>query len=480
MKDKACRYTGHIQPLILSGGSGTRLWPVSRRLNPKQLHKLTSDKSILQETALRVSGDKFLKPLVICNNEHRFVVAEQFREIRIEPGAIILEPVGRNTAPAVTTAALLVAEKDPETIFLVLPSDHVIDDNGIFHNAINRACEAARYGALATFGITPDNPATGYGYIRRGDPFRDIDGCFTVSAFVEKPDAATAEAFLADDGYSWNSGMFVFSARNFLEEMERLAPATVAGCRKALADGHRDLEFFRLGETAFSSVKPESIDYAVMEHTDKAVVVALDSGWNDLGSWSSIWNIADKDEHGNALSGDVLAVDTSNSYLRSMGPLLATVGMKNHIVVAMDDAVLVAAMDQAEHVKAVVEKMEAQKRPESHSHLKVLRPWGSFTILKKGDNFQVKQLSLKPGARLSLQRHRHRAEHWTVVSGTARVVIGDDTLSLTKDQSAYIRIGAKHSLENTGDDMLHIIEVQTGSYLEEDDIERFEDIYGRN
>ncbi len=480
MGNKADCHTGTIQPLILSGGSGTRLWPVSRRLNPKQLHALTSDKSILQETALRVTGNGFLKPLVICNHEHRFIVAEQFREIDVEPGAIMLEPVGRNTAPAVTAAALLVAEKDPETVFLVLPSDHVIDDVKLFHSAIKSARDAAKCGALVTFGITPDSPATGYGYIRRGDAFRNLDGCFTVSKFVEKPDATTAEAFIADGGYNWNSGMFVFTARHFLEEMERLNPDTVAGCRKAMAEGHRDLEFFRLGEKAFSSVRPESIDYAVMEHTDKAVVVALDSGWNDLGSWSSIWNMADKDEHGNAVAGDVLMVDTSNSYIRSLGPLVASVGMKDHIVVAMDDAVLVAAMDRAEQVKAIVEKMETQNRPESYSHLKVLRPWGSFTILKKSDNFQVKQLTLKPGARLSLQRHRHRAEHWTVVSGTAGVVIGDKKITLIKDQSAYIRIGEKHSLENTGDDMLHIIEVQTGSYLEEDDIERFEDIYGRN
>ena len=468
-----------VTPVILSGGVGTRLWPASRHLHPKQFHSLVSGHSILQETALRVSDVGFKPPLVVCNHEHRFMVAEQFHEIGVTPTDIVLEPVGRNTAPALAAAALIIGESDPGAIMLVLPSDHVIGDLKSFHTAIQTASNAARQGALVTFGITPDRPETGYGYILGGDPLNGIDGCFTISSFIEKPNLATAAGFLEMGGYSWNSGIFVFTAARFLEELERLQPGITAGCRRAVDEGLRDRDFFRLGDEAFRETESMSIDYAVMEHTDCAAVVPVEMGWSDLGSWASLWEVSAKDENGNALSGNVIAMDTEGCYIRSQGPLVATLGLKDIVVTALDDAVLVVAKDKAEDVKKLAARLEKEERPELVSHLTVYRPWGSFTILTEEERFKVKQLTMNPHARLSLQRHRHRAEHWTVVHGTARVTLGDETFDLEEDQSTYIPAGSKHRLENPGDEPLHVIEVQSGSYLEEDDIERIEDIYDR-
>ncbi|OHC75024.1 MAG: mannose-1-phosphate guanylyltransferase/mannose-6-phosphate isomerase [Rhodospirillales bacterium RIFCSPLOWO2_12_FULL_58_28] len=472
-----------ITPVILSGGSGSRLWPASRSLNPKQFHDLACGpvygRSILQETAHRVRGKGFNPPLIICNHEHRFMVIEQLRDIDMTPADIILEPVGRNTAPAAAAAALMLVRDDPEALMLVMPSDHVIADVKHFYAAVETATVAARAGALVAFGITPDRPETGYGYILGGAPLEDVKGCSKISRFIEKPDAAAAEGFLKTGGYSWNSGIFVFTAARYLEELERLQPAIIAGCRQAVAEGRRDGAFFRLGAEAFATIPSNSIDYAVMERTKTAAVTPVNMGWSDLGSWASLWEVAVKDKNGNALSGDVTALDTADSYIRSHGPLVATVGVKDIVVVAMDDAVLVLAKDKAEEVKALYGLLAENKRKEIVSHLTVYRPWGSFTTLKEGDRFKVKQLTLNPGAGLSLQRHRHRAEHWTVVDGTARVTRGDETFDLHENQSAYIPAGARHRLENPGRDIIHVIEVQTGSYLEEDDIERFEDIYGR-
>lgn len=472
-----------ITPVILSGGSGSRLWPMSRGLHPKQFHPLAcgpvSGRSILQETAQRIKGGGFNTPLIICNHEHRFMVAEQFRNIAMTPADIILEPIGRNTAPAAAAAALMLVKDDPEAIMLILPSDHVIGNVDRFYAAVKTAAAAARAGALVAFGITPDRPETGYGYILGGTPLKGAKGCFKISRFVEKPDAATAERFLKAGGYSWNSGIFVFAAARYLEELERLQPAITAGCKRAVADGRRDGDFFHLNAEAFTALPSNSIDYAVMEHTKAAAVTPVDMGWSDLGSWASLWEVAAKDANGNVLSGDVAAMDTADSYIRSHGPLVATVGVKNIVVVALDDAVLVLARDKAEDIKALCGLLTEHKRPELVSHLTVYRPWGSFTTLKEQDRFKVKQLTINPGARLSLQRHRCRAEHWTAVDGTARVTRGDETFDLHEDQSAYIPAGVKHRLENPGRDIIHVIEVQSGSYLEEDDIERFEDNYGR-
>ncbi len=468
-----------VTPLILSGGAGTRLWPISRLLHPKQFHPLASPRSSLQETALRVSGSAFAEPLVICNHEHGFLVAEQLRDVAITPSGIVLEPVGRNTAPATAVAALLIGDDDPGRVMLVLPSDHVIKDVKKFHQAVEVAAGAARQGALVAFGITPDRPETGYGYIKRGAPLKDRDGCFEIARFVEKPDLETARTFLEAGDYYWNSGMFAFTAECFLEELERLRPDILEGCRQALAEGRRDKEFLHLGPESFGEIDSQSIDYAVMEHTDKAVVVPVDMGWSDIGSWASLWEIGDKDGQGNVLSGDVLALDTENCLLRGQGPLVAAVGLRDMVVVALDDAVLVAAMDKAGEVKALVERLKDDGRPQPDTHLMVHRPWGHFTVLKTGRRFLVKQLTLKPGGQLSVQSHQHRAEHWTVVEGLAKVTLDGDTSFLGEDQSTYIPVGAKHSLANAGEVELHVIEVQSGARLDEDDIERFGDIYGR-
>ncbi len=468
-----------IHPVILCGGSGTRLWPLSRALYPKQLLPLASNLSLLQETALRVGGDPFAEPVFICNEEHRFVVAEQARMAGLKSPGVVLEPVGRNTAPAAAASALILAETDPDAVLLLMPSDHVIEDKESFHAAVAVAAGAAKKGALVTFGIRPTKPLTGYGYIQGGESYGGMEGCFGVRRFVEKPDLETAKNYVDSGDYYWNSGLFVFTAKTYLAELERLAPEILAACRKAVAEGREEPDFHRLSKEAFSASPSQSIDYAVMEHTEAAAVVPVAMGWSDVGSWAALWDVRDKDRGGNVIEGDVIAHDSVDCYISSNGPLVATVGLKDTVVVATDDAVLVLPKDRSEEVKGLTEALKKAERPEYASHLTVYRPWGSYRTLKVGDRFLIKHIVLTPGARISLQRHRHRAEHWVVVGGTARVTCGEETFDLGEDQSTYIPIGSMHRLENPFDDDLHIIEVQSGTTLSEDDIERFDDIYGR-
>jgi len=469
-----------IVPVILSGGSGTRLWPLSRSLFPKQLLPLVSDDSMLQETAKRVSGPEFAHPMVICNDAHRFIVAEQLRAMGMGHQGILLEPAGRNTAPAAAVAALrLSAASGPETLMMLLPSDHVIGDRPAFLIATAKAAEAAKTGALVTFGIEPNHPETGYGYIKQGDALNGHEGCFSVARFEEKPNREKAEAFLNEGGYHWNSGMFLFSCGSFMEELERLHPAMVAACKAALDDGEEDLDFFRLNAGGFADADSLSIDYAVMEHTDRAAVVPVDMGWNDVGSWTALWDIGEKDDDGNVLHGDVLAIDVKDSYIRSDARLVAATGIQDLIIAATDDVVLVAGKESAQQVKDLVDLIKAGNRNEHETHTRVYRPWGWYQSLEFGPNFQVKQLAVKPGAQLSLQKHKHRAEHWVVVEGIATVTRDDEVIDLKANQSTYIPIGMKHRLENKTDGPLKIIEIQSGDYLGEDDIIRYEDDYGR-
>ncbi|NYZ17553.1 mannose-1-phosphate guanylyltransferase/mannose-6-phosphate isomerase [Azospirillum sp. RWY-5-1] len=479
-----------ILPVLLSGGSGSRLWPMSRELYPKQLLNLCSDRSMIQDTAARVADSaRFAPPLVVCNQEHRFVIAEQFRAIGCPPRAIVLEPFGRNTAAACAVAALMAAADDPDALLLVLPADHLIQDTGAFRRAVDRAALAAAAGRLVTFGITPTAPETGYGYIRRGGALTGpegagpegagLEGVFEVAAFVEKPNRAVAEGYLADGGYAWNSGMFLFPAAVLLAELERHAPAVLEAARAALAAGSADLDFFRLDPAAFGRAPDLAIDVAVMERTDRAAVVPCELGWTDVGVWSALWEVGARDAAGNVLLGDVVAEGASGCYVRSEHHLTALVGIEDAVVVVTDDAVLVAAKDRAQDVKKVVDRLKKAGRSEPVSHRKVHRPWGSYRSVHAGERFQVKELSVAPGARLSLQRHHHRAEHWVVVNGTALVTRGEEQVFVYENQSIYIPIGAVHRLENPGKVPLTIIEVQSGSYLGEDDIVRLDDSYGR-
>jgi mannose-1-phosphate guanylyltransferase/mannose-6-phosphate isomerase len=471
---------GTIIPVILSGGSGSRLWPMSRAGYPKQFLSLADDDSMLQATAKRVKGEAFSAPLLVCNEEHRFIVAEQLRNIDCVAKDIILEPVGRNTAPAVAVAALRLAEENPDALMLVMPSDHVIQDEAAFGEAVNRAAQAANDGALVTFGITPSAPETGYGYIKHAGQWKSHKGVHSVAQFVEKPDPATAQAYLEDDHYLWNSGIFLFTARAYLNELEGSNPEMVNAAKQALAGSEKDLTFCRLEMEAFASSPSDSIDYAVMEKTTHAAVVPVEMGWSDLGAWSALWDIQPKDESGNATHGDVLLHDTRNSYVHADHGLVAVAGLDSVIVVATDDAVLVADRNNAQDVKQLVEQLKAQGRDEHSLHTTVHRPWGCYRGIDLGERYQVKRITVQPGEKLSLQMHYHRAEHWVVVSGTAKVTIGDNATLLRENESTYIPMGETHRLENPGKVPLHLIEVQSGSYLGEDDIVRFEDGYGRS
>ena len=462
-------------PVILSGGSGTRLWPLSRGQYPKQFLPLVSEKTMIQETMLRLNGLQNLQPpIAVCNEDHRFMMAEQLWEIGIKPSAIILEPMGKNTAPAVAIAALSV---NPEDVLLVLPADHVILDHDTFQRAVIDADSLARQDQLVTFGIVPTEPETGYGYIKRSG--HQCGNAYTVDAFVEKPDRSTAQQYLASNEYLWNSGMFAFKAGRYLEELNKFNPAILERCREALQGAQKDLDFTRLHKDSFAACPSDSIDYAVMEKTDKAVVIPLDAGWNDVGSWSALWDVTRKDAAGNAVFGDVLTFETENSYLYSKNKLVAAIGVKDLVVVETDDALLVATKDKVQAVKEIVAELKQQRRREADSHRKVYRPWGHYDSVDNGDRHQTKRIVVKPGAKLSLQKHHHRAEHWIVVKGTALVTKGDQQILLAENESIYIPLGTVHCLENPGVIALEMVEVQSGSYLGEDDIVRFEDQYGR-
>ncbi|HEX2943713.1 MAG TPA: mannose-1-phosphate guanylyltransferase/mannose-6-phosphate isomerase [Rhodopila sp.] len=468
-----------IVPVILSGGSGTRLWPVSRESFPKQLWPLVSDRSMLQETALRGVGDGFLPPIIVCNQEHRFLIAEQVRAAGIENPRIVLEPVGRNSAPAIAAAAILVAETDPDTVLWMMAADASITDGTALQGALQSAAAAARNGYIVTFGMRPTAPETGYGYIETGSPVSGLDGVFRVARFLEKPDASTAEQFVAGGQHLWNSGMFVFTARTLLQEIERHAPDLLQPVRRAVAERQSDLDFIRLGTAAFSACPSISLDYAVAERTDRAAVVPANLGWSDVGSWSALWDLGTKDNAGNVAVGDVVLEGAENCYVRSDGMLAAVVGLKDAVVVVTEDAVLAMHRGHAQDVKKIVERLKAAGRPEAVSHNRSYRPWGYYESLIQGDRFQVKRIVVHPGRQLSLQSHFHRAEHWVVVNGTARVTRDQDVMIVRENESVYLPLGCVHRLENPGRIPLTLIEVQSGAYLGEDDIVRLEDTYGR-
>lgn len=470
-----------LYPVILSGGSGTRLWPLSRAALPKQFLPLVSDNTMFQETLLRLHGlPEVANPLVICNDEHRFLAAEQLRDIDIQPLSLILEPVGRNTAPAVAVAAFSALDKEADANLLVLAADHLIQNVAGFHAAIRSALDLARQDKLVTFGITPNLPATGFGYIERGSALNANKNCYDVARFVEKPNLEKAKEFLASGNFFWNSGMFVFKASVYLNELQRHRPDIYAAAHQAWQKSIHDLDFCRLDETSFAVCPSESIDYAVMEHTRSAAMVTVDIGWSDIGSWSSLLDISIKDAQGNALRGDVYAAETDNCYIRSESRLVAAIGVKDLIIVETADAILVTHKDAAQDVKHTVEYLKQAERSEHLVHRRVYRPWGYYEGIDIGERFQAKRITVNPGAKLSLQKHQFRAEHWVVVSGKARVTRGEDSLVLHADQSTYIPLGVIHRLENIGDTPLHLIEVQSGSYFGEDDIERFEDDYKRS
>ncbi|HTH15817.1 MAG TPA: mannose-1-phosphate guanylyltransferase/mannose-6-phosphate isomerase [Magnetospirillum sp.] len=465
--------TCSIVPVILSGGSGTRLWPLSREVFPKQFLNLFSEHSLLQETALRVDGS----PIIVCNHEHRFIVAEQLSQVKREPRAVVIEPAGRNTAPAAAVAALML-EANSEALLLVMPSDHLIRHPERFRAAIEAAVPLAAQGYLVTFGIRPTEPATGFGYIRQGAPLEN--GGFKVDRFAEKPDAATAAAYVQSGEYHWNSGIFLFSPAAYLSELAQRDPAMVEGCRKALGDGQNDLFFFRLAEGAFSAIKGQSIDYAVMEHTTRAAVIPVDDmGWSDVGAWSAMWKESAQDGNGNVLQGDVMALKSTNCLIRSDSQLVATIGVDDLVVVATPDAVLVARKDCDQAVKQVVDDLRRRERSEAVQGTRILRPWGWFQTTDSGERFRVKHIQVNPGAKLSLQKHWHRSEHWVVVTGTALVTCGDKSFVLRENESTFIPAGTVHRLENPGKVPLRMIEVQSGEYVGEDDIVRIEDEYGR-
>ena len=464
-------------PVLLSGGVGSRLWPVSRAARPKQFLPLGGEGSMLQETQRRLEGLNCGPAIVVCNADHRFMVAEQLRGESAESPTIILEPAGRNTAPAIALAALQSQAQHPEALLLVLPADHHVTDPAAFRATVEGAMAPAAAGKLMTFGVVPSRPETGYGYVRCGEAL--ADGIFSLAEFVEKPDQTTAARYVADGTYCWNSGLFLFRADRYLEALGRHQPEMLAACKQAMAHAERDLDFIRPNTEAFLASPSDSIDYAVMEHTEAGGVATLDCGWSDVGAWSALWEIGAADNAGNVSEGDVLLHDARNNYVRSESRLVAALGVEDLVVVETADAVMIGARDRVQDIKQVVKALAASNRPEASIHQKVFRPWGSYESLVVGEQFQVKRLTVMPGQTLSLQLHHHRAEHWVVVSGEADVTRGEEQLTLAPDQSTYIPIGMKHRLANRGAEPLEVIEVQSGSYLGEDDIVRFDDVYGR-
>ncbi|TWC21856.1 mannose-1-phosphate guanylyltransferase (GDP) /mannose-6-phosphate isomerase type 2 [Pseudomonas sp. SJZ085] len=466
-------------PVIMAGGAGSRLWPLSRQLNPKQFLPLVdAELSLLQSTIKRLEGLDHDLPILICNEQHRFLAAEQLRQLEMEEAKILLEPVGRNTAPAIALAALQATASGSDPILLVLAADHLIQDTSAFHASIDRALVLAEAGKLVTFAIVPTHPETGFGYLERGKMLEQ--GGYVVNRFVEKPDVITAQNYLDSGQYFWNSGMFVFRASRYLQELERFAPDIFDACRAAFEGSQQDMHFIRVDAQAFGACPEKSIDYAVMEHTSDAVMVPLDAGWSDVGSWSALWDTAEKDANGNVLKGDVLTERTSSSYIHATHRLVAAIGVDDLVIIETKDAVLVAHKGDVQDVKKIVDQLKNCKRPEYANHREVYRPWGVYDSIDNGARYQVKRITVNPGAKLSVQMHHHRAEHWIVVSGTARVTNGEKNYLVTENQSTYIPVGQVHALENPGVIPLELIEVQSGTYLGEDDIVRFKDIYGRS
>lgn len=468
-----------LVPVILSGGSGTRLWPLSRKNLPKQFLPLTGDSTLFQQTVARTrSIDDIAAPIIVCSEEHRFLVAEQLLEMKLSGASILLEPAARNTAPAIALAAWHAVKKNPEAVLLVLPADHLIADQASFAEAVHKAAPLAQQGWLVTFGIRPEGPETGFGYIRRAEALDD--SAFRVRQFVEKPDLATAESYVAAGDYEWNSGMFMFEARRYLEELQLHAPRIQEATREACARAHADLDFVRIDKDAFAASPEDSIDYAVMEKTARAAVVPVSCGWSDIGSWAALWSASERDGDGNRLEGDVIAIDSRNCLMRaSERRMIAVLGVSDLVIVDTPDATLVAPRERVQDVKRLVDQLKSAGRQEHLFHRKVYRPWGSYDSLDVGERFQVKRIMVKPGAALSLQKHQHRAEHWIIVSGTAEVTRDEEVFQLSENQSTYLPLGAVHRLRNTGTQPLELIEVQSGDYLGEDDIVRLEDVYGR-
>ena len=466
-----------ITPVLLCGGVGSRLWPVSRQGRPKQFLNLIGETSMLQQTLTRIESLAQTSPIIVCNEEHRFLVAEQVRQLGLTSPTIILEPEGKNTAPAIALAAIAASASDSEVNLLVLPADHYVGKPTALIDAIEKAASAASQGKLVTFGLVPSGPETGYGYIRRGEALAiDVS---VLERFVEKPDQPTAEGYIASGDYVWNSGMFMFTAGQFLASLAKFQPKMAQVCQRAMEQAERDMDFIRPDAEVFTNCPSDSIDYAVMEHTPDGAVVSLDCDWSDIGAWSALWEAGDQDSAGNVTHGDVVLNQTQNSYIRSQSRLVTTTGVSDIVVVETADAVMVADRHSVQDVKDIVNALKASDRSEADVHQRVFRPWGSYESLTSGAGFQVKRLIVNPGQQLSLQLHHHRAEHWVVVRGTAKVVNGDSELILSADQSTYIPLGVKHRLSNPGPEVLELIEVQSGSYLGEDDIIRFDDVYGR-
>lgn len=468
-----------ITPIIMAGGTGSRLWPLSRELYPKQFLTVATEVSMLQQTVMRLNNIEHSEPLLICNEEHRFIAAEQMRVANLEHAGIILEPVGRNTAPAIALAALQAlnsAHDGEDPVLLVLAADHVIEDITAFEKAVKKALPIAIDNKLITFGIVPTAPETGYGYIKLGEQF---DSAFTVNQFVEKPNLETAEKYINSGNYLWNSGMFMFKASRYIEELAKYAPEILSACERSIATQSEDLEFIRVNKESFECCPDNSIDYAVMEKSKDVMVVPMDAGWSDVGSFSALWDISDKDANKNALKGDVITIESTNNYINAENKLVATVGVDNLVVIETKDAILVANKDKVQDVKKVVNELKRRGRTEHKIHREVYRPWGKYDSIDHGKRDQVKRITVNPGEKLSIQKHHHRSEHWIVVSGTASVLNGDKTILVSENESTYIPLGTIHALENPGKIPLEMIEVQTGSYLGEDDIVRFEDRYGR-